>query len=328
MQRGLQNTTHMCSVCFANLLQLSEACDWAMARDYDTLDTHLHCLSTRCAVSVLYAVMGFDAMYFAVAALCCFLCCLLCCAPEPCAVLCCAVCCAAEGGSDPVQCQQQPNHWHHGHGEAQPCEGQLWSTSYSSSSSSAQGTTHPNVASIKPALLAEQHLTIQAAAAVAVATKVVICSIETQAFFLSRLHCFGSPAPLSPPPHTHTPRLKPHPFSTLHLTPNVRPLHPQSAPIDQRCINKLPPALMRRYDVYIHTEKHIPRDPTDPASQAAAAAGGAAGAAGSSSKAADKEHPITALRRVSAEHIGKLVRVRVRLGRCDPGGKECTGWKD
>jgi hypothetical protein len=31
--------------------------------------------------------------------------------------------------------------------------------------------------------------------------------------------------------------------------------HAQSAPIDQSCINKLPAALTRRYDVYIHTGK-------------------------------------------------------------------------
>lgn len=99
-------------------------------------------------------------------------------------------------------------------------------------------------------------------------------------------------------------------------------VHQQSAPIDQRCINKLPPALTRRYDVYIHTEKHIPRDPSDPASQqqqggAGAGVGGGAGAGGSgSNKGSTTEYPITPLRRVAAEHIGKLVRIRVSARLC------------
>ncbi|WIA36887.1 hypothetical protein OEZ86_008135 [Tetradesmus obliquus] len=77
-----------------------------------------------------------------------------------------------------------------------------------------------------------------------------------------------------------------------------------SAPIDQQNINKLPPALLRRYDVYIHAEKRIPAPDKDLAAAAApAAAGGKAGAA-------TQEHLITPLRRVSAQHIGKLVRVR------------------
>lgn len=29
------------------------------------------------------------------------------------------VCCVAEGGPDPVQCQQQPDYWHHGHSKHQ-----------------------------------------------------------------------------------------------------------------------------------------------------------------------------------------------------------------
>jgi hypothetical protein len=60
--------------------------------------------------------------------------------------------------------------------------------------------------------------------------------------------------------------------------------------------------------VYIHTEKRIPRDPTDPDAEPAAAAGAGPGG---SSKGATYEYPMTALRRVAAEHIGKLVRVRV-----------------
>jgi hypothetical protein len=61
--------------------------------------------------------------------------------------------------------------------------------------------------------------------------------------------------------------------------------------------------------VYIHTEKRIPNDPTDADSQPAAAAAAGGGAAGA--KSATHEHPMTPLRRVAAEHIGKLVRVRV-----------------
>ncbi|WIA16663.1 hypothetical protein OEZ85_013326 [Tetradesmus obliquus] len=78
-----------------------------------------------------------------------------------------------------------------------------------------------------------------------------------------------------------------------------------SAPIDQQNINKLPPALLRRYDVYIHAEKRIPAPDKDLAAAAPAAAAG-----GGKAGAATQEHPITPLRRVSAQHIGKLVRVR------------------
>jgi hypothetical protein len=59
-----------------------------------------------------------------------------------------------------------------------------------------------------------------------------------------------------------------------------------------------------------HTEKRIPNDPNGTDSQQAPAAG-AAGIGGSGSKGNTHEYPITPLRRVSAEHIGKLVRVRV-----------------
>jgi hypothetical protein len=104
---------------------------------------------------------------------------------------------------------------------------------------------------------------------------------------------------------------------THALTPATHPprrcrstTHPstanQSAPIDQQRINKLPPALTRRYDVYVHPEKAIPADPL--------AAGGAGG------KASTHEHPITPLRRVAAEHIGKLVRIRVSEGEGGGGG--------
>lgn len=79
----------------------------------------------------------------------------------------------------------------------------------------------------------------------------------------------------------------------------------QSAPIDQQNINKLPPALLRRYDVYIHTEKHLP-NPDKDVDAPAAPTGLAAGL-----KSMRHEHPITPLRRVAAQHIGKLVRVRV-----------------
>jgi hypothetical protein len=83
----------------------------------------------------------------------------------------------------------------------------------------------------------------------------------------------------------------------------------QSAPIDQQNINKLPPALLRRYDVYVHAEKRIPAP--DKELNAPAAADGKAGAA-------TYEHPITPLRRVAAQHIGKLVRVRVSNRTCWP----------
>jgi hypothetical protein len=56
-----------------------------------------------------------------------------CCCEQPCCVcfalppdvcvfvLCSAMpCCGAEGGADPVQRQQQPDHWHHGHGRGVP----------------------------------------------------------------------------------------------------------------------------------------------------------------------------------------------------------------
>ncbi|KAF6263445.1 minichromosome maintenance protein 7 [Scenedesmus sp. NREL 46B-D3] len=80
-----------------------------------------------------------------------------------------------------------------------------------------------------------------------------------------------------------------------------------SAPIDQQNINKLPPALLRRYDVYVHAEKRVPApDKELHAPAAAAAAADNSGKAG----AATCEHPITPLRRVAAQHIGKLVRVR------------------
>lgn len=61
--------------------------------------------------------------------------------------------------------------------------------------------------------------------------------------------------------------------------------------------------------MYIHTEKRIPNDLSDADSQPAAAAAGGAGA-----KSSTHEHPMTPLRRVAAEHIGKLVRVRVSAG--------------
>eukprot|EP00878_Enallax_costatus_P012492 GHUV01013046.1.p1 GENE.GHUV01013046.1~~GHUV01013046.1.p1 ORF type:complete len:475 (+),score=150.53 GHUV01013046.1:249-1673(+) len=76
-----------------------------------------------------------------------------------------------------------------------------------------------------------------------------------------------------------------------------------SAPVDLQNINKLPPALLRRYDVYIHTEKRIPNPDKDLDAPAMPAA--AAGA-----KSHTHEHPVTPLRRVAAQHIGKLVRVR------------------
>jgi hypothetical protein len=102
------------------------------------------------------------------------------------------------------------------------------------------------------------------------------------------LTCSSLPPPPAPPP-THT---------RTHT-------HTQSAPLDQERINKLPAALTRRYDVYIHPEKVIPADPH--------AAPGAPGVgAGAGGKGGSTAHPITPLRRVAAEHIGKLVRVRVR----------------
>lgn len=100
----------------------------------------------------------------------------------------------------------------------------------------------------------------------------------------------------------------PLPKQGHQLAPNqfdMSLLHLQSAPIDQQNINKLPPALLRRYDVYIHTEKRMPipdKDLDAPAAPLAAAAG---------HKTTANEHPITPLRRVAAQHIGKLVRVRV-----------------
>eukprot|EP00775_Hariotina_reticulata_P009817 gene9817-9975_t len=89
-----------------------------------------------------------------------------------------------------------------------------------------------------------------------------------------------------------------------------------SAPIDQQNINTLPPALLRRYDVYIHAEKRIPVSDDDddvsthkgPAAAAAAAGGVTGQQLGKGQKT--REYSVTALRRVSAQHIGKLVRVR------------------
>jgi hypothetical protein len=99
-------------------------------------------------------------------------------------------------------------------------------------------------------------------------------------------------------------------FNKLHAlllaAASLSPFASQSAPIDQQNINKLPPALLRRYDVYVHAEKRIPAPDKELNAPAAAAANG--GKAG----AATHEHPITPLRRVAAQHIGKLVRVRVR----------------
>jgi hypothetical protein len=92
----------------------------------------------------------------------------------------------------------------------------------------------------------------------------------------------------------------------------------QSAPIDQQNINILPPALLRRYDVYIHAEKRIPvsDDDGDVAMRKGSAAAAAAAAAGVTGQQPAKgqltrEAPVTPLRLVSAQHIGKLVRVRV-----------------
>jgi hypothetical protein len=61
----------------------------------------------------------------------------------------------------------------------------------------------------------------------------------------------------------------------------------------------------------VHAEKRIPAPDKELNAPAAAAANGKAGAA-------TCEHPITPLRRVAAQHIGKLVRVRVSeaLARC------------
>jgi hypothetical protein len=56
--------------------------------------------------------------------------------------------------------------------------------------------------------------------------------------------------------------------------------------------------------VYVHAEKRIPAPDKDLHAPAAAENGGKAAAA-------THEHPITPLRRVAAQHIGKLVRVRV-----------------
>lgn len=100
-----------------------------------------------------------------------------------------------------------------------------------------------------------------------------------------------------------------HPTSTHAATNNSQysSFFLQSAPVDLQNINKLPPALMRRYDVYIHTEKRIPNPDKDVDMDAPAMPAAAAGA-----KSQTHEQPVTPLRRVAAQHIGKLVRVRVR----------------
>jgi DNA replicative helicase MCM subunit Mcm2 (Cdc46/Mcm family) len=64
-------------------------------------------------------------------------------------------------------------------------------------------------------------------------------------------------------------------------------------------MNALPPALKRRYDVVLHPEVRQPvLDATG------------APATGPNGKALTREHPVTRLRAVSAQHIGKLVRVK------------------
>jgi hypothetical protein len=64
----------------------------------------------------------------------------------------------------------------------------------------------------------------------------------------------------------------------------------QAAPIDQLRMNRMPAALTRRYDVYIAPEKYTP---------------------GGEGKLPQGQ-PIVPMRQVTAEHIGKLVRVKVR----------------
>ena len=65
----------------------------------------------------------------------------------------------------------------------------------------------------------------------------------------------------------------------------------QAAHIDQLRINRMPAALMRRYDVYIVPEKYVP---------------------GGNEGKMPQGQPIIPMRQVTAEHIGKLVKVKVR----------------
>lgn len=68
----------------------------------------------------------------------------------------------------------------------------------------------------------------------------------------------------------------------------------QSGQQDTGNINKLPAALTRRYDVYVHPEVAIPVVSSD----------------GHPSKRV-VQHPILKMRAVNSKHIGQLVRVKV-----------------